>query len=79
LPETIFGVIQSVGKRIEPGDALGLYDFFFASYKDTPKETLLKMVKDAPDIDALRSLPQAELARVVSERFTQGVVGSKGS
>jgi hypothetical protein len=42
-------------KRIEPGAALGLYDFFFASYKDTPKETLLKKSsRESSRSDSLR-------------------------
>jgi SEC-C motif len=77
LPETFFGVIQPVGKKIEPGDTLGLYDFFFVSCRDTPKENLLNILKDAPDIDALQSLPQGELAKIAAERFARAILRNR--
>lgn len=55
---------------------LGLYDFFYATYRDTPREKLLKILKDAPDFEVL--LPQLDLAKIASERFAQAVLRDPG-
>src|ERR687898_658635 len=39
-----------------------LYDWFYRSYGEAPKESLLKLMKDAVDIQRLTQLSQRELA-----------------
>ncbi|MFH1519998.1 MAG: SEC-C metal-binding domain-containing protein [Candidatus Omnitrophota bacterium] len=69
-PDTFFGVPRQQGKKID--DPLELYDFFYESYKKTPKEKLLDFMKNAPDIEELKKLSEEEL-RV---RYCEGVVYS---
>src|SRR6266852_839534 len=69
-PETFFGVLQRPQKPAR--DALELYDFFYEGHKETPKDNLLKLLHDAPDIDSLRSLPREELLKIYCERLTTG-------
>jgi hypothetical protein len=49
-----------------------LHDWFYRSYGEAPKESLLKLMKDAVDIQRLRQLSQRELA----EFYCQGLVYS---
>jgi hypothetical protein len=51
-----------------------LFDFFFGSYGKSPKETLLKLLGNRPDIEALKDLPQKELAEIYCERLVYGVM-----
>ena len=44
-----------------------LVDFFYNTYKSTPKEKLLEFMKDSKQIDLLRELPQEELSKVYCE------------
>jgi hypothetical protein len=53
-----------------------LYDFFFSTYRHTPKERLLEFLADAPDLERLKQLSQDELAKYCCERFTYGVLKS---
>ena len=66
-PETFFGVVQNVGQRAN--SAAELAEFFFATYKDTPKETLLEFLKQHPLIEKLRGLSQRELAIFICEQW----------
>jgi hypothetical protein len=66
-PETFFGVVQNVGQRAN--SAAELADFFYATYKDTPKETLLEFLKQHPLIEKLRGLSQRELAIFICEQW----------
>jgi len=43
-------------------------DFFYESYKETPREKLLEWMSAAPDIERLRTLPQEDLAIIFCER-----------
>lgn len=67
-PETFFGRVVSVGGNI--GDPLDLYEFFLNGYKETPRETLLEFMKNAPDIDELKKLPDDELRYRYAEGLT---------
>jgi hypothetical protein len=49
-----------------------MYDWFYRSYGEAPKETLLKLMKDDVDIQRLRRLSQRDLA----EFYCQGLVYS---
>jgi len=37
-----------------------LFEFFLNNYKNTSKEKLLELMKDAPDIEALRQMEQID-------------------
>jgi hypothetical protein len=45
-----------------------LFEFFLNNYKNTSKEKLLELMKDAPDIEALRQMEQIDLAIECAER-----------
>jgi hypothetical protein len=63
-PDTFFGVVSPVSKRIKtPLDA---YDFAFETYSKTSREKLLDFMAAWPGIERLRTLPQTELAREYS-------------
>lgn len=69
-PDTFFSVYHRQGKKLKPGDLLGLYDFFFEAYRNTPKEKLLEFLKSHPDYDRLKNETQEELAVTYCERMT---------
>jgi hypothetical protein len=71
-PSTYFGVHKEITKNNL--DPVELYDFFMSSYAKTSKERLLEFMKTAPDIERLKNLTQAELARVYCERSTETIV-----
>lgn len=77
-PETFFGEVRHVGKKVE--NWLELCEFFYESYKNTPRDKLLEWMKDAPDIEDLRNLSQEELAVIYCERLGwAGFQGPKAS
>jgi len=65
-PEAFFGAIQPVGRKTE--NIYELFEFFIDCYKATPKEKLLELMQDAPDIGALRQMEQPDLAIEYAER-----------
>ena len=71
-PDTFFGVVQPVSKQIS--DPLDLFDFFYTSYKETPRERLLEFLATAADIDDLRNLSQPELVKTLAERYVHGTL-----
>jgi hypothetical protein len=73
-PDTFFGVHAPQGRRIE--GPLEIFDFFFSPYKNTPRETLLELLKTAPDFDELRKLGQKDLVEICCERRTYSVLRS---
>ncbi|MGY4289039.1 hypothetical protein ACVWXO_008259 [Bradyrhizobium sp. LM2.7] len=66
-PETFFGVVQAVGGRAN--DAYELAEFFYGTYKDTPREKLLEFLKDHPAAKAVQSWSQKNLAIFVCEQW----------
>lgn len=76
-PDTFFGSLVPVTKKAE--SALELYDFFFQSYRATPKERLLELMHDAPHREHLRTLPQEALASIYCERCVYGVLARQAS
>jgi hypothetical protein len=66
-PEAFFGSIQRVGGRAD--NVYELFEFFLNNYKNTSKEKLLELMKDAPDIEALRQMEQIDLAIECAERY----------
>lgn len=73
-PDTFFGVYRPQSKNIT--DPLELYDFFYASYKKTPKERLLEFMKNHPDFEELKQKDQQELASIYCERAVYGAMNS---
>lgn len=70
-PETFFGKVEPHGQIKSP---LDMYDWIYDCYKNSSKETLLNLMKGAPNYDDLKLLPQAELARLYSEHATEWAV-----
>ncbi len=52
-----------------------MYDWFYRSYGETSKETLLELMKDAVDIQRLRQLSQRELAEFYCQGLAYSAVG----
>jgi hypothetical protein len=75
-PGTFFGEVSHSGKSETP---LDLYDFFMRTYTKTPRETLLELLKTAPDVEELAKLDQPELASVYCERIAAAVAGRAGA
>lgn len=67
-PDTFFGVYKKHDNRSK--DALDFYDFCYRNYKKTTKEKLLEFLKDHPNLDKFREMPQEELAKVYCEILT---------
>ena len=71
-PKTFFGTIdENAGRTCN--DILDWYDFFFQSYQNTPREKLLDFMKDAIDIEQLKSISQEELAKIYCERLAYSI------
>ncbi|MBI5749375.1 MAG: hypothetical protein HZA00_09645 [Nitrospinae bacterium] len=66
-PDTFFGVYMKQGK--EAKSPLELFVFFFESYRNTPKERLLELMKEFPDHERLKNESQEELAIIYCERM----------
>ena len=49
FPDTFFGVIQQKHRTVR--SAMEMFDFIYDSYKHTPKETLLRFLEGAPDLN----------------------------
>jgi SEC-C motif len=65
-PDTFFGEV--VQRTTTANTPMELYDFFFASYRHTPKERLLEWMAGAPDFAELAKLDQVKLASIYAER-----------
>ena len=71
-PDTFFGIYQPVGK--ETKDPMELFDFFYRTYSQTPKEKLLDFMKSHPDNEKLTQETQKELAIIYCERLVYSVM-----
>lgn len=71
-PNTFFGSEINSNRKLET--PLEIFDFFLRMYSPAPKEILLGHMANQPDIEAIRSLPQEDLAEILSERFTYGLI-----
>jgi hypothetical protein len=69
-PSTFFGVVQPTGSITDPVD---WYHWFLESYRNTPKEKLIELLGQRPDIEQLRTLPQRELAEIYCESLASHV------
>lgn len=71
-PDTFFG---EVGQRsTKAKDPLDLYEFIHNSYRQTPRERLLELMVEAPDIEHLRRLDQPTLASIYAERCVNSII-----
>ncbi|OGR41090.1 MAG: hypothetical protein A2X28_07140 [Elusimicrobia bacterium GWA2_56_46] len=76
-PETFFGVpLQANQKANTP---LELFDFFYATYKSSPRERLLEFMKHWPNQDILRNTSTEELAITYCESLVQYAFREKRS
>ena len=64
-PDTFFG--KSGQRTTECNNALELYDFFLNSFQETPRERLLELMSEAPDIDKMLEFDQPTLASIYAE------------
>jgi SEC-C motif len=77
FPDTFFGV-DKPHTREGINDPLELYDSFFDCYKQTPKERLLELMNNYPDLQYLQTLPHEELASVYCERLVYATLQRTG-
>lgn len=68
FPKTFFGVPLAKNNKAE--NALDLYDFFYESYKNSPRENILKLLKISPDNEKYKKLSKDELLKKLCEGFT---------
>jgi hypothetical protein len=61
-PATFFGVIDRNAGRPMVRTALDFFNFLWETYSHSPKEKLLELMAQAPDIERLKRMPQEELA-----------------
>ncbi len=66
-PEAFFGIVHSPSRKVN--DPYELFEFFLHAHSNTPKERLLELMKNAPDIDSLRKMKQSDLAIEYCERL----------
>lgn len=69
-PDTFFGVYSQKERKTE--DPLDFFDFLYNSYRHTPKERLLELLKNYPDNEQFEQLSQEELAF----KYCEGIVYS---
>ncbi len=65
-PTTFFGVHKP---RQRSDTMIELYDFFYDTYRKTPREKLLEFMKDSPQIEEFKAMSQDMLASIYSERM----------
>ena len=74
-PDTFFGSEINSTRKLET--PMEIFDFFLKMYSSAPKEILLKQLANQPDIEALRTFSQEDLAEILSERLTYHVIQNK--
>jgi hypothetical protein len=65
-PDTFFGEVRRGGGKVE--NWLELCEFLYETYRSTPREKLLAWMKEASDIEELKTLLQRDLAITYCER-----------
>jgi hypothetical protein len=66
-PDMFFGEVRQPARHAKT--LVDWCDFFYETYKSTPRDKLLEWMARAPDIDRLRALPQEDLAIILCERW----------
>jgi SEC-C motif len=73
-PDIYFGVYQKQSRHIHT--AIELFDFFFESYRDTPKEQLIRLLSEVPMAENVDSLTQKDLVEILAERYAMGMIAN---
>lgn len=71
-PETFFGKVLPAGGEIR--DPLELAEFIYGTYKNTPKETLLKFLSGHPMTDRFEAMTQDELAIMYCDMCVASII-----
>lgn len=71
-PDTFFGVEMRAPQKIET--PLEVFDFIMDSHRDTPRERLLELMADNPDIEELKTMSKEELTEIYAERCTWSII-----
>lgn len=74
-PEAYFGILQQASRKAK--DPYDLFEFFVDSYRNTPKEHMLELFKDASDIDSLRGMEHMDLVLECCERWVASALNDK--
>lgn len=72
FPDTYFGVIQEVSKNLT--DPFEFYERLVEIHRTYPRENILRMAKDAPDINHLSTLDDLELVLEYCEKINAAVM-----
>ena len=67
-----FGIVQRQGEQIE--DPYKLLEWMMEGYKDTPRERLLEMCRERPDLRQLEKLDDTEIRLALCESWTAALV-----
>jgi hypothetical protein len=76
-PDTFFDVCLKQGKKAR--DPLALFDFFYESYKNCPREKLLSFLKDRDDFENLKTFSNEELLITCCEAWVYSAVSSSSA
>jgi hypothetical protein len=78
-PSTFFGVEIKVGGTVKT--AMDMFEFFYESYKNTPRETILEFFRDSHDLATLAAMDDDDLRLTYCERcvWGSGAFGPDGS
>jgi hypothetical protein len=66
-PDTFFGEVRQAQR--DANTLVELCDFFYETYKSTPREKLLEWMVGAPDFEHVKELSQRDLAITICERW----------
>ena len=69
--DAYFGEVEV--RHHESKDVFEFYEWMVESYSKTPRERLLELAKDRPDIERLRELEKADLVLELCEGWTVSV------
>lgn len=73
--DAFFGEVRPVFENTD--DPYRLFEFFLYAHRSMPREGLLELFKDAPDVEALRGLGREDLLLECCERWVAGAVSSR--
>ena len=72
--DSFFGIVQRQGEQID--DPYKLFEWMMEGYKDTPRERLLEMCRERPDLRQLEKLDDTEIRLALCESWTASLVQS---
>jgi hypothetical protein len=76
-PDTFFGAVRSVGKRLE--NPLELFEWLYKIYENTPRERILELVANWPDADELVKLSDEKLLLTYVNRLVSATIARSSS